>query len=207
MIITSILENDLHRSKDKERQPLMVEVPSKSDFIPCVISNTHGEFVISYKLFEDNGREYSRVGIFDHDQSKIDLVINDLFTAAYLLSIKQGWSNIFSPDGSVSKQKAVSNAFNYIFKQSGEIGQPSVCLIPDSFDKDTIIEWFDDGTIDVNSMGVYKYHKWCRLVSTNTDRIVFLSLPEYVGMYTHFLSGGVGFLLHNVRRAIAFVEI
>ena len=207
MIITSILENDLHRSKEDGPQPLMVEIPTTRKFVPCVISTAHGQFVIARKLFEHNGKLYSRIGIFDFDQSKADLLVGDMFDAAYKLSVEMGWNNVIKNDGPVVGREDIKRGFHHVMRAAGVMAQPSVCLIPENLKKDTIEDLFDDGTLIKDNLGVYKYHKYCRLVKSNVTNVVFLSRPDFVGMYTHFLSGGVGFLLHNIELGMSFIRL
>jgi len=201
IILNRILDHDLHRSKGDTKIPYMLEHPAKPWFFPAIISNSRGEFIVSSSIF-DNGMV--RVGVFDHAQDRIDDLINELFDAAYCLSIKENFGNVFNQP---------ELAFSYIKDSSGFINQPHVCLIPFDFDvnkfgkknltqKSISIELEGDTKHDVSYRTFYR--KTCRLIECNVKSPVFLSRPDFVGMYTQFLGGKSAILLHNVKLGIAF---
>lgn len=191
MILLRILDHDLHRSKQGASAiPYMVEIPALPGFVPAIISNTHAKFVIARKLYEGNK---IRVGVFDYDSEKLDDLILDMFSAAYELSRDEKWPNVFTGGG------APARAVKYVGEQSGMgVAQPHVCLVPQIWSSTKLNKFFGkefDGK---------KYKKYCRIVSAKVAFPVFCSRPDMVGMYTQFLGGGAGFLLHNVKSGLAF---
>ena len=197
MILLRILDHDLHRSKRGiKASPLMIEIPARDNFLPAIISNTRGKFIAVRKMVkekQENVDGYIRVGMFEHHSDRMDEILSDLFDAAYNLSRDEGWNNIFFG------KNAANYAFNYIGDASGmSDAQPHVCLVPKCWTSEKIQEFFG-----VEYVGD-KYKKFCRVVSTDVTLPVFLSRPDMVGMYTQFLGGKSGIILHNVRLGIAF---
>lgn len=191
MILLRILEHDLHRAKrGLQATPLMIEVPAHKGFLPAIVSNTRGRFVTSTKLV-DNG--YIRVGVFEHNSDLIDNVLLELFNAAYALSRDASWRNIFTG------KEAAQRAFDYIGEQSGMPGfQPHACLIPESWTHGQVSQFLGDDYDD------RKYKKICHVASAKVAIPVFCSRPDMVGMYTQFMGGKSGILLHNVKAGLAF---
>lgn len=194
MILLRILEHDLHRTKrGLEASPFMIEVPARPNFVPAVISNTRGKFIVSRRLTED-GRV--RIGIFEHNPDQLDNTLENLFDAAYALSRDEGWKNIFVGNGA----NTAKAAFNYIGEQSGMPGiQPHVCLIPESWTPSRIDQFF--GAKNHNGR---RYGKICHIALAKVTMPVFCSRPDMVGMYTQFMGGKTGILLHNIRSGLAF---
>lgn len=167
----------------------MIEVPALPHFIPAVVSNSRGGFIVSKKLTKDNR---IRVGIFNYDSDRLDDIMLNLFGTAFELSKSENWNNVFF--GSNSAKLAAE----YIGDQSGmSKAQPHVCLVPSAWNPDQIKKFFK---VEDNN----KYRKYCHIVSANVMFPVFCSRPDMVGMYTQFLGGGSGILLHNVRSGLAF---
>ena len=189
MLILKILENDLHRSKNALATPLIVEIPAFPEFLPSLVSNSRGKFLVSEKLTRDNR---IKVGVFRHDSEKMDEIIPTMLSSALELSRAESWKNVFGLDG-------VKNAFEYIKKESNLPAQPHVCLVPSSWERDRLSKIFG-----VKAVGLMKYRRFCRIIQIDIPFIVFLSKPDMVGMYTHFLGGPSAILLHNIRRGISF---
>ncbi len=188
--MTKILENDLHRSRSETAAPLIIEVPAIPEFLPSIVSNSAGEFLISRKLTGDNR---IRIGVFKYDLIKIDGLIAPMLNAALNLSIAEKWPNVFG-------SQEIKAAFSYIKKTSCVPVQPHVCLCPDSWGQDKIERTFGCG----NDEGVLRYGKHCRLIFAPVSFVCFLSKPDMVGLYTRFLNGAVSLLLHNVKKGMAF---
>jgi hypothetical protein len=191
MILLRILEHDLHRAKrGLSAVPFMIEVPARPGFVPAIISTTRGKFIVADKLVDDG---FIRVGIFKYDSDRLDEVVSDLFDSAYILSRDSEWNNIFVGDG------AAELAFDYIGEQSGMPGaQPHACLIPESWTYDRTQEFLGE---DYDGR---KYKKICHVVSAQVTMPIFCSRPDMVGMYTQFMGGNSGIVLHNVRLGLAF---
>lgn len=194
MLILKILENDLHRSKrGVDAVPLIVYIPARLSFLPALVSNSVGKFLVVRKMSKD---DRIGVGVFQHDSDKMDEKIPDMIQAAFDLSKAEKWENVFS--GS----KALSDGFDHIAKESNMPVQPHVCLVPNSWTIATMREKFRT-KIDPN---IPKYRRFCRIVNADVPVVTFLSRPDMVGMYTHFLGGPASILLHNVKRGMAFCE-
>jgi hypothetical protein len=189
MLMLKILENDLHRSKNQSALPLIVEVPAIPDFLPALVSNSTGKFLVARRLTGDNR---IRVGVFQHDSDKIDQLIGPMVQAALSMSHEEGWPNVFGAS-------EFKKAFDYIKTQSKMPAQPHVCLVPESWPQDKISKLF--GT-DAN---IAKYRKYCRVIAAGVPCVVFLSRPDMVGLYTYFCGlNTIALLLHNVKKGMAF---
>ena len=191
MLILKILENDLHRSRNNSAVPLIVEIPARPEFLPALVSNSTGKFLVSRRLTQE-GR--IRVGVFPHDSDRMDELIAPMLTAALELSKAEKWGNVFDAGN-------VSAAFRYIKAESHLPVQPHVCIVPSSWDQGLIMKTFK---LKMVEGGLAKYRKFCHVVQTDVPFVAFLSKPDMVGMYTHFLSGPAALLLHNVRRGMSF---
>jgi hypothetical protein len=191
MILLRILEHDLHRPRvGMTAFPCMIEVPALPSFVPAVVSNSRGSFIVSRRLTND-GR--IRVGIFDYDSNKLDQVIGELFGVAFSLSLKEKFGNLFFSNSAES-------ALSYVGKNSGMPGvQPHVCMIPSSWNEHDTEKFFGPKHFDGK-----KYKGYCNVITSNVSCPVFLSRPDMVGMYTQFLGGGSGILLHNIKFGISF---
>lgn len=188
MLMLKILENDLHRSRSQSAVPLIVEVPARSEFLPALVSNSRGNFLVSRRLTEENR---IRVGVFNHDAERIDELIPTMLSAAFELSKQEKWDNVFG---------SAKDGFQYVKEQSFMPAQPHVCIVPSSWDQRRMLRFFN---LRKQSS---KYRKYCHIVQIDTPFATFLSKPEMVGLYTHFLGGPAAILLHNVRRGMAFVH-
>lgn len=171
---------------------LMEEVPALPGFVPAIISNTTGKFLVSRKL-KDGAR--IRVGVFSWDSDRIDDLVQPMVSEAMKLSSDEEWSNVFIGPGSIKR------AFDYVRKESGMEGQPHACLTPSSWTTNRTRKVFGAKNLDEHSR---KYKKYCHLIPSSTTVPVFLSRPDMVGMYTQYLGGRSSILLHNVRRGMAF---
>jgi hypothetical protein len=193
MILLRILEHDLHRPKrGLSASPYMIEVPALPGFVPAVVSNSRGNFLIARKLTKDNR---IRVGVFEYDSDRLDDIVTNMFDTAIVLSRSEKWNNMFMGPN------AAKLAAGYIKDQSGmSKAQPHACLIPVSWQHKQIEKFFKPEKLD----GGVKYDKHCHIVPAKVSVPIFCSRPDMVGMYTQFLGGGTGILLHNVKSGLAF---
>jgi hypothetical protein len=193
MIILRILDHDLHTSKPGfNALPLYLEIPARQEFLPAVISASRGNFIISRSLTKDG---YIRTGVFNYDSDRIDDVISDMMDVACDLSCKEKWPNVFYG------KTAPKQAFERI-KKEGTIGQPHVCLVPESWTVSQASKYFGSRNFDSK---LWKYKKYCRVVPCKIRIPTFCSRPDMVGMYTQFLgSNGSSIILHNIKRGLAF---
>jgi len=193
MILLKILEHDLHRPKrGLSASPYMIEVPANPGFVPAIISNSRGGFLVSRKLTRENR---IRVGVFEYDSDRLDDVITEMFNAAIMLSQSEKWDNMFMGPN------AAKLAADYIGDRSGMVKtQPHACLIPDSWDQNKIKKFFKS-KLNIDNR---KYDEYCHIIPAKISVPTFCSRPDMVGMYTQFLGGGTGILLHNVRSGLAF---
>lgn len=189
MLTLKILENDLHRSKRETANPLIVEIPARPEFLPALVSNSVGEFLVARKMTGDGK---IRTGVFRHDPEKIDQIIPKMLKAALDLSVAEQWPNVFGPT-------EFKKAFVYVKAESFMPAQPHVCLVPSAWDRDKLAKAMK------TSVDAPKYQRYCRIVPIDIPFSVFLSKPDMVGLYTHFLNGGSSsILLHNVKKGMAF---
>ncbi len=191
MILLKILDHDLHRSrKGADAVPLWLETPAKPGFLPAVVSSSRGQFLVSRRLTKD-GR--LRSGIFEYNSDKIDGVLGDMVSAAHGLSVAEKWENSFSGKG------AAKSAFSYVQRAAGVSSQPHACLYPGSWSAPDLAKFLGK---DSDVAGVFM--KVCRLHSCGVPFPVFLSRPDFVGMYTQFVGGRSSVVLHNVKSGMAF---
>lgn len=193
MILIKITDHDLFRSKENEKViPLYEEIAFSSDKLPALISSTKGEFLVSRKIFPGN---VIRTGVFDYDSDKVDNILEKFYVAGLALSLEEKWDNVFSG------KNAAQNAFNYIKRSSGLVGQPHVCLYPSSWIEDDIFTFFSKKKVDMNKR---KYNKYCELVPSRVAYPVFVSRPDMVGLYTQYVGGKSSLVFHNVKLGVAF---
>jgi hypothetical protein len=206
MILHKILDHDLHRSKSgANARPLMIETPAKGNFLPAVVSSIQWDRYIVVEKMTPDGR--IRSGVFSHDSDRIDEIIEPMFAAAYKLSIDRKFKNVFS------NPKA---AFDFIQECSGTTAQPHVCLIPDSWSPAKLTKWagkvnLEKGNLieskkDGSPIEALTYRKVCRVLHCKISVPVFLSRPDFVGLYTQIVGGMTSILLHNVQQGMAFVS-
>ncbi len=194
MILFKILEHDLHRSKaGASSVPLLIEVPARPEFVPALVSNARGEFLVSRKLVrnKDNTGCWIRVGVFEHDPDRLDDVLAPMTSSAYELSIGEKWKNVFHGED------AAESAFAYLQKTSGFDGQPHVCVVPSSWSHVRISKFFG------KDFSGTKFKKVCHVARAKVPMPVFLSRPDMVGMYTQFMGGRSSILLHNIKLGLA----
>lgn len=201
MILLKILDHDLHRyRRGVDGTVMWIETPAKPSFLPAVVSLSTPRFAVSRKLTQG----MLRSGVFRHDPDRLDDVIPDLVTAAYNLSVEEKWDNV---------HKTAKAAFDWLQKRAGTTAQPHMVLVPSSWTASRFERWAGkpnvtrgesvarpDGTRDA----VTVYRKVCRVQTCPVPFPVFLSRPDYVGMYTQILGGRSSILLHNVRSGLAF---
>lgn len=196
MILLKILDHDLHRyRKGVDGEVLWIETPAKPSFLPAIVSLSTSKFGVARKM--SNGS--IRSGVFKHDQDRLDEVIPSLMLSAYRLSLEEKWNNIHS---------APSTAFSFIQSKSGTEVQPHCVLIPSMWNQKKVEKYFGKSDIEymsADSSIVYK--KMCRVHQCGVEFPVFLSRPDFVGMYTQILGGRSSILLHNIRNGMAFTEL
>lgn len=222
MIITKILDHDLHRSRSATATPHAVHTPARPEFLPAVVSSSRGKFMVTKILFGNGEDRYCRPssgpavmkrdgrvisvdpdvskthlylasGVFDHDSDRVDSVLGDLFSVALDLCVSDELGNVFDGESGLSK------SFSYVQKSSGMKIQPHVCLVP-AWDPSRIASVF--GSDYEPSSRRFRRH--CRVISCDVAVPVFLSRPDLVGLYTQFMGGGASIVLHNVQHGMAF---
>jgi len=202
MIIESILEVDsVSPTQKMSSNSFMVETPSLPSFVPSVISTTRGNFIVVSKMFEGNR---IRSGVFSHPHSRIDEIIGPLFKACYDFSIKNGLENVFSDP---------SSAFSHITESSGSEYQPHSVLIPSDWDHDKLVSWAGNDNLTIESGGEdsvdirpWKFRMICNIKYCNVDLPVFLSRPDFVGLYYFFAGDLNSVVLHNLEFGMAFCK-
>lgn len=208
MILHKIFDHDLHRAKrnSAESRPLFIETPAKATFIPAVVSSTTWDRYLVVRKLTGDGR--MRSGVFKHDADRLDEILGPLFLAAYNLSILEKWNNIFATP---------KEAFGYVQKCSGVSSQPHACLIPETWNRTKLNKWAGKANLEsIESKGsklepddpqILIYSKVCRIRFCKIEIPVFLSRPDFVGLYTQIVGGMTSILLHNVRCGMAFVQV
>jgi len=194
MILLRILDHDLHRYKrGVDGSIFWIETPAKPSFFPAVVSLSTPKFSVVRKI--SNGS--IRSGVFNYDQDRLDEIIPDLMSAAYSLSVSEKWDNI---------HKKAGDAFDWLQKKSGTKAQPHCVLIPSKWSDKELEKWAGKTNLTNKDDSVI-YRKICRIHRCGLDTPVFLSRPDFVGMYTQILGGRSSVLLHNIKNGIAFVEL
>jgi hypothetical protein len=183
-----ILETDLYHSRAGiDPIPLLVELPARPTFVPALVSNSVGDFLVSRKLTANSG---IRVGVFSYEPDRLDSVIPDIINSAYKLSKSEKYQNIF-----IGKDSA-SRAFSYISKSSKTPAQPHCCLIPQDWGMARTRKYFKS---EVDRT----YKKYCKIIWTGVPFPVFCSKPDFLGMCTQFVGNRVSILIHNVKSGLA----
>lgn len=194
MILPKILYHDLHRSRKPETVALHVHVPVPPDWEknvgPAIVSSTRGKFLVARRL-QKNGLLMS--GVFEYDPDEIDSVIPDLFSTAFSLSSNETLGNIF---------ETPSKCFDFISDQAGSDSYPHVCVIPSSWSMSKTKKVFGKD-FDVAS----DRYKKCRIERSQINVPVFLSRPDFVGMYTQITGGMSSIAIHNVRFGMSFLKV
>lgn len=178
----------------------MIETPSLPNFIPAVVSTTRGNFIHVNKLYE--GKKI-RSGIFSHPHSRIDEMIGSIFLSCFELSEKMEYENIFSNP---------LDAFDHVKKSSGSEYQPHILLIPSTWDEDKLLYWSTDnltrkevGDGEINIFP-YKFKDFCNIKYCSVHIPVFLSRPDFVGLYYSFTENLNSVVLHNIEFGMAFCK-
>jgi len=187
MILLKILDHDLHRSRTGSAIPFMLEIPGRTDFLPAIVSSTRVEKFFVSKRLTDDGR--IRTGVFPHSQDTIDSVIPSMISAAYDLSVSEKWNNIFHTP---------TDCFKAISASSGSKSQPHACLVPSSWKPSVVSKIFGE------SLSEGRFMKVCRIFPCDVSFPVFLSRPDFVGLYTQLAGGMSSIVLHNVKEGMAF---
>lgn len=192
MLILKILDHDLHRSRRPIDTliPMTILVPDNKGHSPVLVSSTRGKFIVRRKLFQGA----HPCGIFPYDSDRLDELIGPMVEAALQLSLDEKWDNV------LSTPKA---AFEYIQQKSGTTVQPHVCLIPADWKDPQLTRWAGKASVAFEG-GIITYRKTCRIYRCNTATPIFLSRPDFVGLFTQIVGGMSSVLLHNVRHGMAF---
>lgn len=187
-ILESILEYDFHGTTGSAKVPLLIEIPAKKEFLPAVVSSgTPGKFIITKAITKENR---IRTGVFNSVDENSDSLLNPLFATAHDCSVQMGMNNRF-PD--------LASAIAYIKESSGIPSMPHSILIPKSIDAETCLSKYG---VDPKKR---KYEQ-ARVLFCDVSKIVVLSRPDFVGLFTRFTNNAVSVLLHNVALGIAFVD-
>jgi len=218
MLLTELLDHDLHRSRGGEPIPLMIEVPVPKDCFPAVVSGTRGQFVVATAPRESG---LAGVGIFPCDSDRLDSVLGPLLAAAFGLSegsfhtrVTRSVQKVKGKPVSVPVEKKIAGtyknsfrgagaarrAFEHVQKNSGLKAQPHTCLVPKDWDEKRLKAFFGKEY----DPGRRKFAECCRVVSHDVPMPSFFSRPDMVGMYTQFLNGGAAIIVHNVELGLAF---
>ena len=206
MILLRFLDHDLHRTRQNvQAVPLWIETPAKPSFLPAIISGSgmdkpEKRFLVSRKLTQDGKL---RSGVFKYDSDRIDEINGYMLSAAYDLSIKEDWPNIFRG------KNQLKGAFDYIQRGFGAISQPHLCLIPEGQGQESDpVKSVKKKVGMLSAMGKDLedgvYRKCCRVTPCKVAFPVFCSRPDFVGMYTQFVGGRSSIILHNVKNSLAF---
>lgn len=202
MLLTELLDHDLHRSRGGTPVPLMIEVPVPKDCFPAIVSSTRGGFLVARGLRESG---LAGVGVFDYDSDKLDALLGPMISAAHSLSegsthvvkektVPGTYRNSFTGPG------ASKRAVEYLVESSGLKTQPHVCLLPSSWSEKKASAFFGKDYVPSER----KLGKCCRVVFHDVPMPTFFSRPDMVGMYTQFMNGGSAIILHNVGLGMAF---
>jgi len=218
VLLTELLDHDLHRSRGGTPVPFMIEVPVPKDSFPAVVSSTRGRFLVSRRPREGG---LAGVGVFDHDSDKLDSVIGPMLSVAHSLSdgqIRTGLQRVRrrvrgrdvmvpvetrvpgSFKNSFAGPGAAKRAFDHIQSSSGLKFQPHFCLVPSSWNMEAAGSFFGGG-LDVSKR---RFMGCCKVAFHDVPMPVFFSRPDMVGMYTQFMNGGAAIILHNVEFGLAF---
>jgi len=192
----TVLEQILDRDHSPGMSAYMLEIPASKEFLPCIVSNTKNNFLVSNRLTSDLKL---RCGFFNVPNSGLDVLLPLLMQTAYDLSVKQLWGNRF---------KSISKAHGYVSEASSLAGQPHCLLFPDSWGEDSLFELCDDGDLtradgDIISLP-WLYKSFTRVIFCPVQFAVFLSRPDYVGLL-HTSGDFAAIVLHNVEFGMSFL--
>ncbi len=194
MILHRLLEHDMHHSRQSDVNPLIIETPAKTEFLPAVVSTSDwGRFLISRRLTKENRL---RSAVFKNDSDRSDELLKPLIAAALKLSIEEKYENIFQD---------YAAAFNFIYKSSGTGFHPHILLIPKKWRSGKFNKLVPKDDVTEGDSVFPLYKKICKVIPAPVDIPVFFSRPDFVGMYTQFLGNKGSLILHNVRKGMAFV--
>jgi len=187
-----ILDHDLHKTKvGMNSRVLLIETPGKKEFLPCVVSTADkGRFLINNSITKE-GR--IRSGVFEGAEESLDVIIPPLFTKAYELSIQKEYSNIFSDSQS---------CLSYIKDKSGFKKVPGMCFIPFSWSDVNLKRVFPGLSLEDGMINGY-----CKFLKIEMEFAVFLSRPDFVGLYTRLPNNQNSVILHNVEFGLAFLTL
>lgn len=191
MILLRMLDHDLHRARNPDAVPMMLETPASKEFLPAVVSSSRGGFLVTRKLFQ-NARV--RSGVFEYDSEKLDDLIGPMVSACLALSESEDWPNRFPQSSS-----GASAAFDYVRSSSGLLTEPRMCLVPAAWSQTRVSTFLGKASLKNG-----KFRETCFVLPANTDFPVFSSRPDMVGLFTQFLGGKSSLVVHNVRRGLAF---
>lgn len=202
MILLHLLDHDLHKARNASSAPLWLETPAKPEFLPCLVSASRPHKFLTSRHLTREGM--IRSGIFTYDADRVDDLLPDLMSSAYSLSVHEKWDNVFSDP---------LLAFDHVRRASGMNSQPNVLLVPTKWTDKKLSDWskgeitFPDVRGKSNTSSFPMFRGTCRVQPCKVDIPVFLSRPDFVGMYTQFAGGKSSILLHNVRSGMAFCEL
>jgi hypothetical protein len=170
------------KATGKDNRPFWIETPGRKDFLPCVVSSMDkGRFLTTNAITKDSK---IRSGAFYCAEETIDEIIPGLFEAALRCSKDAKYLNSF---------RSQKRAFDYISHNSGFKYCPMWCLASDINN----IKLEND---EEKVLGVAKI-----LLVPGIPKTVFLSKPDYVGLFTRLPGNYNSIILHNIEFGIAFV--
>lgn len=185
-ILHKILDHDLHKSKVSDSNILWIETPAIPEFLPSVVSSTRkGAFLVSHKLTPENRL---RSGAFYSSEENLDEVIPSLFTSCYNLSIKENFPNRFD---------SMKAAYEYVLNSSGLKTNPCSVLVPLS--DASIPNLRRDFRVEDNTL-----NKHCKMYRFDIPFCVFLSKPDFVGLYSRLPNNYNSILVHNIKLGMSF---
>lgn len=225
MIITRILDHDLHRARSSGSNIFVpfLHTPALPAFLPAIVSGSRGKFIVTRMLHAAGDDRYLKPlagDPFIKNRGKVVAVNPDLSkTQLYLVSgvfdydsekmddllgdlFGAAFDLCFSDgmDNIFEGKDCVDRAFAHVQRCAGMKVQPHVCLVPSKWDKDRLVSVFG-GRLDERT-GKFRDH--CRVIGCSVQSPVFLSRSDMVGLYTQFMGGGASIFLHNLSRGLSF---
>lgn len=186
-----ILDHDLHRSKiDGEKRIFILEVPGRKEFLPCVVSTSDkGRFIENNSITNDNR---IRTGVFEGSEEALDEILPNLFTKAYEISKIRNYSNIFGNP---------NQCCEYLKDTSGYKNIPNICFLPSEWSNGKLKSLFKSISLEEGTL-----FKGCKYVLCDVKFGVFLSRPDFVGLYTRLPNNQNSIILHNIELGMSFLE-